>query len=405
MSFSLTRLAWMLALAVLLQGSAAQAQKAYGPGVTDKEIKIGSIMPFSGPASGFSIVGKAEAAYFRKINDEGGINGRKVNLITYDDGYSPPKTVEQVRRLVESDEVLLMFSPLGTAGNTAIQKYLNGRKIPHLFPSSRSSKWKDPKQFPWTIGLTPSYFDEGQAYAKFLRDQHPDAKVGVIYQNDDFGKDVLNGLRTGLGEKASSAIVAAEAFEITEPTVESRVVKLKAMDADVVVNISSPKAAAQVIKKIHDLDWKPIHIIANVSASIEAVMKPAGLDISEGIISATYAKDGTDPQWAADQEVVDFDRFLAKYYPEADRSDVLVIAGYISAEALVQVLTACGDDLTRDNILRQVTHMRDLRLPMTLPGILVNTTPTDYSSIRQLRLMKLENSRWHLFEDLTEPPQ
>jgi branched-chain amino acid transport system substrate-binding protein len=374
--------------------------KQYDAGVTDTEIKIGNIMPYSGPASAFSILGKVEAAYFKKINDEGGINGRKINFISYDDGYSPAKTVEQARRLVESDEVFLLFSPLGTASNTAIQKYLNTRKIPQLFVGSGASKWDNPSQFPWTMGLAPSYLSEGKAYARFLLKEHPGGKVAVIYQNDDFGKDFLNGLKQGLGDKAATMIVASEGYEITEPTVDSRVVNLKASGANVLVNISAPKFAAQVIKKLNELNWKPVHIIDSVSASIETVMKPAGIDAAQGIISATYVKDPADPQWKSDAEVKEFDEFLTKYYPEAGRSDILIGAGYLTAQALVHVLKQLGDNLTRENVMKHASSMKNVHAKMLLPGISLNTSATNYAVIEQLRLTKLNGERWEMFGDV-----
>jgi branched-chain amino acid transport system substrate-binding protein len=292
---------------------------------------------------------------------------------------------------------LLIFSSLGTATNTAVQKYLNAKRVPQLFVGSRAAKWNNPKEFPWTVGLAPSYFAEGEVYAKFIVAQHPAGKIGVIYQNDDFGKDVLNGLRKGLGDRASAMLVGEEGYEVTEPTVDSRVVKLKSLGADVLINITTPKHGAQVIKKVSELAWKPVHIIGSVGASIETVMKPAGLEASRGIISATFVKDGADPQWAGDPEVKQFNEFLAKYYPEGGRSDVLVASGYSSAQSLVHVLKACGDDLTRESVLKQVTQLSDYRTGMLLPGIQIEITPTDYSGMRQLQLMKLDGDRWKLF--------
>jgi branched-chain amino acid transport system substrate-binding protein len=389
--------------AALMVGCSAVASaqtKQYDAGATDTEIKIGNIMPYSGPASAFSILGKAEAAYFKKINDEGGINGRKINFVSYDDSYSPAKTVEQARRLVESDEVLLLFSPLGTASNTAIQRYLNTRKIPQLFVGSGASKWNNPAEYPWTIGLAPSYLSEGKAYARFLLKEHSDSKIAVIYQNDDFGKDFLNGLKQGLGDKLATMIVASEGYEITEPTVDSRVVTLKASGASVLVNISSPKFAAQVIKKTNELSWKPVHIIVSISASIETVMKPAGIETAQGIISATYVKDPADPQWKDDAEVKEYDQFLAKYYPEAGRSDVLIGAGYMTAQALVHVLRQAGNNLTRENVMKQAASMQNVHAKMLLPGISINTSATNYAPIQQMRLIKLTGDRWEIFGDV-----
>jgi branched-chain amino acid transport system substrate-binding protein len=378
----------------------AQPQRSYGPGVTDTEIKIGNIMPYSGPASSFSILGKVEAAYFRKINDEGGINGRKINFISVDDGYSPPKAVEQARKLVESDEVLLIYSPLGTASNTAIQRYMNLRKVPQLFVASGASKWNNPKEFPWTIGFGASYFSEGRAYGAFLLKEHRDGKIAVIYQNDDLGKDVLNGLKSILGEQGGAMIVAEERFDVSEPTIDSRILTLKASGANILVDIGSPKFVAQAIKKLRELDWHPVHIVNNVNASIETVMKPAGLETSQGIVSASFTKDPADPNWVNDPEVKAFEDFLAKYYPDAGRSDVLIGIGYSSAQLLVDVLKQAGDNLTRDNVMKQATSLKDHHLPMLQPGIALNTSLTNYAPIQQLRLMRLKGERWELFGDV-----
>ena len=395
-------LAVVASVCVILASGQAEAQKTYGPGVTDTEIKIGSTMPLSGPASGFSILGKTEAAYFKKLNDDGGINGRKINLITYDDGYSPPKAVEQTRRLVEDDEVLLLFSSLGTATNSAVQKYLNSKQVPQLFVGSRAAKWNNPKEYPWTISGAPSYFGEGIAYAKYILTNYPNAKIGVIYQNDDFGKDVLNGLKKGLGDNASRMLVATEGYEVTEPTLDSRIVKLKTLGVDVLIDITTPKHGAQVIRKASELNWSPVHIIASVSAAIETVIRPAGIDAAQGIISATYVKDGADPQWADDADVKAFNQFLAKYYPEAGRSDVLVASGYHSAQLLAYVLKQCGDNLTRENVLKQVKNLKGVRTGILLPGIQIDVTPTDYSGMRHLQLMKLEGERWKLIGQAIE---
>lgn len=375
----------------------AQSTKNYSPGVTDTEIKIGNIMPYSGPASAFSILGKVEAAYIRKVNDEGGINGRKINFISLDDGYSPSKAVEQARKLIESDEVLLIYSPLGTASNTAIQRYLNIKKIPQLFVGSAASKWDNPKDYPWTIGFGPSYFSEGRVYANFILKEHPGAKIAVLYQNDDLGKDVLNGLKDGLGAQGSALIVAEERFEVSEPTIDSRILNLKASGASVLVDIGSPKFAAQTIKKLHELDWHPVHILNNVNASIETVLKPAGLAISQGIISSSFTKDPADPTWKDEQEVKDFETFLTKYFPDAGRSDVLIAIGYANAHLLAHVLKQSGDDLTRENVMKQVSDLKGVHLPMLQPGVVVNTSPTNYAPIQQLRLMKLQGDRWELF--------
>ena len=317
--------------------SSALAQKKYDTGATDTEIKIGNIMPYSGPASAYGVIGKTEEAYFRMINDQGGINGRKINFISYDDGYSPPKAVEQARKLVESDEVLVVFNPLGTPSNTAIQKYLNAKKMPQLFVATGATKWNDPKDFPWTMGWQPSYQSEARIYAKFLMKEKPDAKIAILYQNDDFGKDYLKGLKDGLGAKASM-IIAEESYETSEPTIDYHIVKLKATGADVFISITTPKFAAQAIKKIAEIGWKPMHIVSNVSASVGSVMKPAGFENSQGILSAAYAKDGADPQWDNDPGMKKFPAFLDKYYPEANKLDGSVVYGYGVAQTMVKVL-------------------------------------------------------------------
>ena len=314
MPFIATRLAVVSAALALLAASSsgALAQKKYDTGATDTEIKIGNIMPYSGPASAYGVIGKSQQAYFNNINAAGGINGRKINFISYDDGYSPPKTVEQARKLVESDEVLLIFNPLGTPGNTAIQKYMNSKKVPQLFVATGATKWDDPQHFPWTMGWQPSYQSESRIYAKYLLKEKPNAKIAVLYQNDDYGKDYLKGLKDGLGAKGASMIIAEESYETTEPSIDNHVVKLKATGADVFVNITTPKFAAQAIKKVNEIDWKPLHILNNVAASVGGVIKPAGFDNSQGIISAAYLKDASDPQWDNDAGMRQFLDFLAK---------------------------------------------------------------------------------------------
>ena len=336
----------------------ALAQKKYDTGATDTEIKIGNIMPYSGPASAYGVIGKTEEAYFKKINAEGGINGRKINFITYDDGYSPPKAVEQARKLVESDEVLLVFNSLGTPSNSAIQKYMNSKKVPQLFVATGAAKWNDPKDFPWTMGWQPSYQVEARIYAKYLLKEKPDAKIAIMYQNDDFGKDYLKGLKEGLGAKASM-LIAEESYETTEPTIDNHVVKLKASGADVFLNIATPKFAAQAIKKVAEIDWKVLHIVTNVSSSVGAVMKPAGFENSQGILSANYAKDGADSQWDNNPEMKKFYAFLEKYYPEGNKIDASVVYGYGAAQTMVKVLQMCGDNLTRENVMKQAASLKD----------------------------------------------
>ena len=388
-----------LAIAALTSSNAL-AQKKYDTGATDTEIKIGNIMPYSGPASAYGVIGKTEQAYFNKINAEGGINGRKINFISYDDGYSPPKTVEQARKLVESDEVLFIFNSLGTPPNSAIQKYMNTKKVPQLFVATGATKWNDPKEFPWTMGWQPNYQSETRIYAKYILKNMPNAKIAVLYQNDDYGKDYLKGLKDGLGAKAASMIVAEESYETTEPTVDSHIVNLKATGADVFFNITTPKFAAQAIKKNAEIGWKPLHFLNNVSASIGAVIKPAGFDASQGIISSAYLKDTSDPQWKNDAGMKAFDEFLTKYFPEGNRIDASVMYGYTVAQGLVHVLKACGDDLTRANIMKQAASINGLELGGLLPGVKVQTSATDFAPISQLQLEKFKGERWELFGDI-----
>jgi branched-chain amino acid transport system substrate-binding protein len=396
------RLATLSAALVVLAASAsgALAQKKYDTGATDTEIKIGNIMPYSGPASAYGVIGTTEAAYFKKINAEGGINGRKINFISYDDAYSPPKTVEQARKLVESDEVLFIFNPLGTPPNTAIQKYMNTKKVPQLFVATGATKWNDPKEFPWTMGWQPNYQSESRIYAKYILKEKPDAKIAVLYQNDDYGKDYLKGLKDGLGAKAASMIIVEESYETSEPSIDGHIVKLKSLNADVFFNVTTPKFAAQAIKKMAEIGWKPMHFLNNVSASIGSVMKPAGFENSQDIISSNYLKDAADPQWKDDAGMKAFDEFLAKYFPEGNRIDGSVMYGYTVAQGLVHVLKACGDDLTRENIMKQAASIKGLQLGSILPGILVTTSATDFAPISQLQLMKFKGDKWDLFGDI-----
>jgi branched-chain amino acid transport system substrate-binding protein len=393
--------AFSAALAILaLTSSGALAQKKYDVGATDTEIKIGNIMPYSGPASAYGVIGKTEQAYFNKINAEGGINGRKINFISYDDGYSPPKTVEQARKLVESDEVLFIFNPLGTPPNSAIQKYMNQKKVPQLFVATGATKWNDPKEFPWTMGWQPNYQSESRIYAKYILKNMPNAKIAILYQNDDYGKDYVKGLKDGLGAKAASMIIAEESYETTEPTIDSHIVKLKSTGADVFFNVTTPKFAAQAIKKNAEIEWKPVHFLNNVSASIGSVIKPAGFEASQNIISSAYLKDTSDPQWVNDAGMKAFDEFLTKYFPEGNRVDASVMYGYTVAQGLVHVLKNCGDNLTRENIMKQAASMRDLQLGGLLPGIKVNTSATDFAPISQLQLEKFKGEKWDLFGEI-----
>ncbi|MEH2479456.1 branched-chain amino acid transport system substrate-binding protein [Nitrobacteraceae bacterium AZCC 2146] len=389
------------AIALAVSSVDALAQKKYDTGASDTEIKLGNIVPYSGPASAYGAVGKAQAAYFKMINEQGGINGRKITYISYDDAYSPPKSVEQTRKLVESDEVLLMFSALGTPSNTAIQKYLNSKKVPQLFLATGATKWNDPKQFPWTMGWLPSYQSEGRIYAKYLMKEMPNAKIAILYQNDDFGKDYLKGVKDGLGAKLSS-VVLEESYELTEPTVDSHVVKIKSLNPDVVVILATPKFAAQTIKKIAELAWKPFRIVPNVSASIGAVMRPAGIENGQGIISAAYAKDATDPQWKDDAGMKAYHAFLAKYLPEMNPADSSLMSGYNIAETMAIMLKQCGDDLTRENVMRQSANLKNIQQTTLLPGVKINTSPTDFSPIEQLQLMKFQGENWVLFGEVLD---
>jgi len=390
---------WTALVTFAAANGSALAQKKYDTGATDTEIKIGHIVPYSGPASAYGIIGKTEEAYFKMINENGGINGRKIKFISYDDAYSPPKAVEQVRKLVESDEVLLVFNALGTPSNTAIQKYLNSKKVPQLFVATGATKWNDPTHFPWTIGWQPSYQSEARIYAKFLMKEKPDAKIAVLYQNDDFGKDYLKGLKDGFAGKAS-AIIAEESYEVSEPTIDNHIVKLKASGADVLISITTPKFAAQTIKKMAEVDWKALQIVANVSTSVGAVMKPAGFENGQGVLSAHYAKDAGDAQWKDDPGMKKFLAFLDKHYPDADRTNSQVIYGYGAAQTLTKILEMSGDDLTRANIMKQAANLKDFTPDTLLPGVKINTSATDFAPIEQLQMMRFKGEKWEMFGDV-----
>jgi ABC-type branched-subunit amino acid transport system substrate-binding protein len=372
------------------------AQKKYDPGVTDTEIKICNIMPYSGPASAYGIIGKTMSAYFRMINDNGGVNGRKINFISYDDAYSPPKTVEQARKLVESDEVFLMFASLGTASNAAIQKYMNNMKVPQLFVATGASRWGDPEHFPWTIGWQPNYRAEARVYATYILQHHPNARLGVLYQNDDFGKDYVLGLKDILRDKYDKMVVSEISYETAMPTVDSQVVAIKSANADIFINVATPKFAAQAIKKIAELGWHPVQIMTNVSASVGAVLKPAGLENAKGILSAGYQMDVTDPQWDSSPGMQRFRAFMAKYYPEADRSESGPLTAWNTSTALVEVLKRCGDNLTRANVMKVVANM-DFDIDTYLPGIHIKTSPTDFYPIEQVQMMRFTGEKWELF--------
>jgi branched-chain amino acid transport system substrate-binding protein len=390
------------ALAIALSVTSAYAQKKYDSGASDTEIKIGQTVPFSGPASAYASIGKTQAAYFKMINDQGGVNGRKINLIQYDDAYSPPKAVEQVRKLVESDEVLLTFQIVGTPSNAAVQKYLNAKKVPQLFAATGASKFTDPKNFPWTMGFNPNYFVEGRIYGQYILKEHPDAKIGVLYQNDDLGKDYLNGMKAGLGDKAAKMIVAEASYEVSDPTIDSQVIKIKDAGADLFFSASTPKQAAQAIKKIYEMGWHPVQIVDINATSVGAVLQPAGLDASKGLISTNYGKDPSDPQWKDDPGMKRYFDFMAKYYPDGDKNSNFNTYGYSTAQLMVDVLKQCGDDLTRENVLKQATNLKNVELDMMLPGIKPNTSPTDYRVNKQLQMMKFNGERWELFGPILE---
>jgi branched-chain amino acid transport system substrate-binding protein len=381
----------------LLAAAPASAQKKYDLGASDTEIKIGQTMPFSGPGSAYATIGKAQAAYFRMINDQGGINGRKVTLIAYDDGYNPSKTVEQTRKLVESDEVLLIFQSLGSAHGAAVQKYLNNNKVPQLFLGAGATRFSDPANFPWTMGFNPNYQTEGRIYGHHILADRPNAKIGILYQNDDFGKDYVVGLKQSLGAKAASMIVAETPYEPTDPTVDSQIVRLKAEGADVFYDISSTKFAAQAIRKMAELGWKPLHILTINSSSVGGVLKPAGLDASQGIISVNYGKDPGDPTWDNDPGMKKWRAFMEKYYPEGDKNSSFNSYGYSAAQLLEAVLRNCGDNLTRESVMKQATSLKDVQLDMSLPGITISTSPTDYRVIKQLQMMRFKGERWEGF--------
>jgi branched-chain amino acid transport system substrate-binding protein len=378
----------------------ALAAGQYGPGANDTEIKIGNTMPYSGPASAYGIIGKTEAAYFAMINEQGGVNGRKISFISRDDGYSPPKTVEQVRQLVEQDQVLLLFSTLGTPTNTAIHGYLNDNKVPQLFVATGADQWNDPKHFPWTMGLIPSYGAEAHIYARYILKNLPNAKIAVLYQNDDFGKDYLNGLRAGLGDKAAEMIVATQSYETTDPTVDSQVVALQGSGADVLLTAAIPKFAAQAIRKVYDAGWKPTHFLTSVSNSVGTVMKSAGYEKGVGIISAAFAKDPTDPQWADTPEYKEWLAFMKKYNASANIADVQGAIGYTYGQTMVAMLRACGDNLTRENAMKQAAGLHDIATPMLLPGITLSTSATDFAPIKQMQLEKFDGTTWKLFGEV-----
>lgn len=389
------------AAAIALTAS-AHAQKKYDPGASDTEIKIGQTVPFSGPASAYATIGRAQAAYIKMINDQGGVNGRKVDLIQYDDAYSPPKAAEQVRKLVEGDGVLLTFQIIGTPSNAAVQKYLNVKKVPQLFAATGASKFTDPKNFPWTMGFNPNYFVEGRIYGQYILKNYPNAKVGVLYQNDDLGRDYLNGLKAGLGDKAASMVVAEASYEVADPTIDSQILKLRDAGADLFFSASTPKQAAQAIKKNAEIGWHPVHILDINATSVGAVLKPAGLEASKGVISVNYGKDPLDPAWKDDPGMKKYFDFMAKYYPEGDKNSNFNTYGYSTTQLLIHVLQQCGDNLTRENVMKQAASLKDVKLDLALPAILANTSPSDYRVNKQLQMMRFDGERWERFGPILE---
>jgi len=389
------RLMATLTFGLALAAFPAVAQKKYDPGATDTEIKIGNINPYSGPASAYGTIGKTIGAYFNKINAEGGINGRKINYITYDDGYAPPKAVEQARKLVESDEVFLIFQSLGTPSNSAIHKYMNEKKVPQLFVATGATKWGDPKNFPWTMGWQPNYQSEGRVLAKYLLDKHPNGKIGILYQNDDYGKDYVKGLKDGLAGKIK--VVSELPYEPADPTVDSQIVNLKASGADIFFNVATPKFAAQAIRKAAEIGWKPVHLLNSVSASVGSVIKPAGFPASQGILTTSYLKDPTDPTWKNDPAMKEWIAFMDKYYPEGDKTTTFTAYGYLVAQTLVQVLKQSGNELTRANVMKQAASLKNFELGLLLPGVRINTSPSDFYPIEQMQMAQFKGESFELF--------
>jgi branched-chain amino acid transport system substrate-binding protein len=375
----------------------ARAAKKYDPGVTDAEIKIGNTAPYSGPASNYGTIWKCEARYYEMINAQGGINSRKINFISYDDAYSPPKTVEMTRKLVEDDKVFIVANSAGTPTNTAVWKYLNEHKVPQLFVGTGATKWDDPKGHPWTIGFQPNYQSEGRIYAAYLLKQKPDAKIGVLYQDDDFGKDYLKGVADGLGPKADAMIKVKATYETTDPTVDSQVVSMKAAGCDVFINTAIAKFAAQAIRKAAELEWKPLHILSGIGNSVAGALKPAGFEASKDIVSDFWLKDPNDPTWENDDGYKSWLAFMNKWYPQGDKNDVNNVYGPSAAATVVHVLNACGDELTRENVMKQAANLHELSLPMLLPGITVNTSPTDFAPVKQVQMARFNGERWVLF--------
>ena len=390
-----------LAAGSLLGGSApASAQNL--PGVTATELKIGNTNAYSGPASAYGVIAKAETAFFKMVNDQGGVGGHKIDFLSYDDGYSPPKTVEQVRRLVEQDNVAFLFNTLGTATNTAIQRYLNSKKVPQLFISTGADKWGDYKQFPWTMGFQPSYRTEAQIYTKYMLQENKAPKLAILYQNDDFGKDYPAGVKDVLKDRYGAVVVKEASYEVTDPTIDSQMASLQASGADVLLVAATPKFAAQAIRKVHDLGWRPMFFLTNVSISVGAVMEPAGPENGVGVISTNYLKDPTDPAWKDDSGMNTWRSFMAKYLPGADMADSGYVFAYSVSTTLMQVLKQCEGNFSRDNIMKQATNLHDLEVPTLLPGIKVSTSPTNYHPIRAMQLEKWDGKTWVRFGNVIE---
>src|ERR1700754_2099646 len=396
-----SKLAVWAALVLAVFTTPALAQKQYGPGATDTEIKIGTTTPYSGPASAYAAGAISATAFFAMINDQGGVNGRKINYISLDDAYSPPKTVEQIRKLIESEEVLFLVNPVGTATNNAVVKYINQKQVPHLFIGTGATMFNDPEHFPWTMSWTPHYASEGESYAKYILSGNPNAKICILSQNDDLGRDYILGFKRGLGDRAATMIVSSQTYNTSDPTVDSQVVSLKSSGADFFLIFSVPKFAAQAIRKAYDIDWHPQEFVSSVGSSIAGAIRPAGFDAAKGIISAAYQKDPHDPQWKDDPAMQAWNIWMDKYNPRVDKSDYYAPYGYNIGYAVVQILKQCGDNLTRENIMKQASHL-DMGLPLLLPGIRLKTTPTDLRPIKQMRLVRFDGQRYVLFSDVIE---
>jgi ABC-type branched-subunit amino acid transport system substrate-binding protein len=386
--------------ALIFAAVAHTAEKKYGPGVTDTEIKLGQTMPYSGPASAYGTIGKSEAAYFEMLNSRGGVNGRKIRLISLDDGYSPPRTVENTRRLVEQEEVLAIFSPLGTPTNSAIHKYLNAKKVPQILLHSSANKWNDPANFPWSMAWPPNAQSETQIFGKYLLHAKPQAKIAVLYQNDDYGKDLLKGLRDALGAKAEQMIVASASYEVSDATIDSQIVSLQASGADTLFDFATPRFGAQAIRKVYDIGWRPLQFVTYPASSVAAVLMPAGLEKSVGVITSGFVKDPVDPAWKTDPAFQEWTAFMKKYYSEGDLTDQLNVWGYITAQVMTQILKQCGDDLTRENVIKQAANLKNFELPLYLPGIRNNTSASDYRVIKQMYLMRFDGKKWVPFGEL-----